>query len=220
METRVWYTVGENQGTILALTRDSMHRITVKGDKAKQEVPALAGSLAQGQLLAGVGEAQVVLFTNVRRVEIDPGGTGVKIIHDGGGKPAKVDFSAPDKDQARDIAQTAAQRARLPAEEWSEDIPLFEALIPPVFLGAIVGVLWFILYTIATELANGAVPRVRPGGGRGRALKGLFVTLAKLLGMNGTLVVGAVLLTLFVYWAVMRVVKRPQKTVWGDTVIA
>jgi hypothetical protein len=219
METRVWHKVGEKQGSILVLTGDSLHRITVKGDKVKHEVPALAGSLAQGQPPSGVGEAHVVPFTNIRRVEIDPDGTALKFFHDGGGKPAKVDFSAPDKDQAREIAQTAVQRAGLPAEERSEDITVVEAMMPPVILGAISGVLWFILYTIASEIANGEEAEVR-GGGRGRGLKVLFVFVANLLGKTGTLVLGGVLAALFVSWAVMRVVKRPQKLVWGDTVTA
>ena len=48
----------------------------------------------------------------------------------------------------------------------------------------------------------------------------LFVFVAKLLGTNGTIAVGAVLLALFVGWAVMRVVKRPQRLVWGHPAAA
>jgi hypothetical protein len=42
----------------------------------------------------------------------------------------------------------------------------------------------------------------------------MFVWAAELLGMNGTIIVGVLLLLAIIGWATMRVVRRPQRTVW------
>src|SRR5262249_22119527 len=141
MQTRVWHKVGEKQGTILVLTDRALHKIDVKGNQAKQQVPALADSLAQGADPAGAG-GQGVPLAAVRRVEVAPGNTSVKFFHEAEGKPGKFEFSVQDNAHAQEIARLAAERAGLPADERSEDITVGEALLPPVFLGLIVGVFW------------------------------------------------------------------------------
>ncbi len=219
METRVWHKVGEKRGELLVLTGDALHRIEVKGDKAKQEVPALAASLGGGQPPSAVGGAKVVPLAAIRRVEVAPGNTSVKFVHEHEGKPGALEFMVAQDAHAQEIARAAVERAGLPAQERSEDITVVEALMPPVILGAIVGVIWGLLYMAAVGLEEGEEAHVR-GGGRGRGIKVLFVIAAQLLGKTGTIVVGAVLLALFVYWAVMRVVKRPQRLVWGHPTAA
>ena len=49
--------------------------------------------------------------------------------------------------------------------------------------------------------------------GRRSLYKQLFAWIAGMLGVNGTLGLGAVLLILILGWATMRVVKRPQRTI-------
>jgi hypothetical protein len=212
METRVWHKVGEKRGEVLVLTGDALHRIEVKGDKAKQEVPALAASLGGGQDPSGMGGAHVVPLASIRRVEVAPGNTSVKFVHEHGGKPGLLEFSVAQDAHAQEIARAAVERAGLPAQERSEDVTVVEALMPPVILGAIVGVVWGLVYMAAVGIEEGDDAEVH---GRRRGIKMLFLFAAQLLGKTGTLVVGAVVLALFVYWAVMRIVKRPQRLVWG-----
>jgi hypothetical protein len=211
METRVWHKVGEKRGQVLVLTGDALHRIEVKGDKVKHEVPALAASLGGGQPPSAIGGADVVPLAAIRRVEIDPGNTSVKFVHEHGGKPGSLQFSVQQDAHAREIARAAVERAGLPAEERSEDISVGEAVMPPIILGAIVGVFWGLVYMVAAD-DQGGDARVH---GRNAGAKRLLLFVAQLLGQTGTLVVGAILLALFVGWAVMRVVKRPQRLVWG-----
>jgi hypothetical protein len=42
----------------------------------------------------------------------------------------------------------------------------------------------------------------------------MMIWAAELLGVNGTIAVGAVGLAFVVGWAARRLVKRPQRTVW------
>lgn len=217
METRVWHKVGEKQGEVLVLTGDALHRIQVKGNAAKQQVPALAAALGQGQDPAGVDGAHVVPLTAVRRVEVAPGNSSVKFVHEHGGKPGSLEFSVGHNSHAQEIARAAVERAGLPAEGRSEDITVGEAVMPPIILGAIAGVLWFLVYLSAADLDAGKDPEIR---GRHRGKKMLFTAIARALGTNGTLALGAVLAAAFVGWAVLRVVKRPQRLVWGHPTAA
>jgi hypothetical protein len=50
---------------------------------------------------------------------------------------------------------------------------------------------------------------------RSRALKRLILLIAELLGPNGAIAAGAIVLVVFLGWAVYRIVKRPQRMVWG-----
>ncbi|HEY2158646.1 MAG TPA: hypothetical protein VGH33_23650, partial [Isosphaeraceae bacterium] len=93
METRVWHKVGEKRGQVLVLTGDALHRIEVKGDKVKHEVPALAASLGGGRDVSGIDGAHVVALASIRRVEVAPGNTSVKFVHEHGGKPGSLEFS-------------------------------------------------------------------------------------------------------------------------------
>src|SRR4051812_13905685 len=101
METRVWHKFGEKRGQVLVLTGDALHRIEVKGDRAKQEVPALAQAIGQGQGPSGVGEAKVVPLASVRRVEVAPGHSSVKFHHEGEGKPGLIEFAVAEAAHAR-----------------------------------------------------------------------------------------------------------------------
>ncbi len=77
--------------------------------------------------------------------------------------------------------------------------------------------LWGLVYMAAVGTEQGDEARVH---GRNAGAKRLLLFVANLLGTNGTIAVGAILLALFVGWAVMRVVKRPQRLVWGHPTAA
>ncbi|MBX6314903.1 MAG: hypothetical protein IRY99_18595 [Isosphaeraceae bacterium] len=61
-------------------------------------------------------------------------------------------------------------------------------------------------------------PRERRFATRSRGFKRLIVLLAERLGPNGTIAVGAVLFAAFLGWATLRIIKRPQRLVWGPAV--
>ena len=83
--------------------------------------------------------------------------------------------------------------------------------MPPIIIGLIIGFVWTMVYWTAGDLASGKEIEIT---GRRRGLKQMFVWAAETLGMNGTLILGGVLLLAIVGWATMRLVRRPQRTVW------
>ena len=86
-----------------------------------------------------------------------------------------------------------------------------EAVLPPVILGVIIGFFWAMLYLTAGDIASGKEVEVH---GRRSFYKQIFAWLAGILGVNGSLILGAGLLLWILWWATMRLVRRPQRTVW------
>jgi hypothetical protein len=76
-------------------------------------------------------------------------------------------------------------------------------------------VIFGLIYSVATGIEEGDEVNPNRGGRRGRGLKQLAVFVANILGPNGTLAVGGLVVVASIAWAVMRVVKRPQRLVWG-----
>jgi hypothetical protein len=170
-------------------------------------------ALPGGQDPAGAASpaTKVVPVASIGRVEVSHGRDTVKFHTVEAGKPAVVDFTVAGQGAPK-IARAVVERAGITHPERSEDVGVVEALLGPVILGAIAGVLWALVYAAAT--GDEEIDTTR-GGRLGRGLKVIVAFLASLLGPNGTLVVGAILLVAFLGWAVRRIVKRPQRLVWG-----
>src|SRR5262249_3133839 len=92
-----------------------------------------------------------------------------------------------------------------------EEIGVGEALLPPVITGAVGGLLWYGIYSSASDLAAGKEIEIR---GRRQGMKRMLVWVAELLGPTGATVLGVALLVLIVGWLAMRIIRRPQRTVW------
>ena len=214
METRVWHKVEEKQGVVLALTGDALYRIEFTGKNARSEATEVATALLGGQNPASVvsSASKVVPLSAIQRVEVSHDRDTVKFHGVEGEQPSKVEFTVRSGDDAPGIARAVVERAAIAHPERSEDIGVFEALLSPVILGAIVGALWAMVYFAATGIEQGEEIHVR---GRRGGIKRLFVFVAEMLGTNGTIALGAVLLVAFLGWAVLRIVKRPQRLVWG-----
>ena len=217
MDTRIWHKVEEKQGVVLALTGDTLYRFGFTGKNAKREATEAATALLGGQAPASViaSESKAVPLTAIHRVEVSHGHDTVKFHTVEGDKPVTVEYSVRSDDDGPGIARAVVERAAITHPERSEDIGVVEALLGPVILGVIVGVLWALVYGAATTIDSGEEINVNKGSRRGRGFKRIIVFIADLLGPNGTLVVGGILLILFVGWAIRLIVNRPQRLVWG-----
>ena len=122
----------------------------------------------------------------------------------------KLSFSIGDN-KAGEIARAVVARTGRSFREGKQDITAFEAVLPPLILGVLLGFFWTLLYLAAGDLESGK--ELNTTGRRG-LWKALFAWIAEMLGVNGTLILGAVLLLLILGWATNRVVRRPQRTVW------
>jgi hypothetical protein len=217
METRVWHKIEDKQGTVLALTGDAVHHISFSGKNAKQEATEAVTALLAGKDPATVvsSSSKAVPLAAINRVEVSHDHGTVKFHTVEADKPVKVEFMVRSGDDGPGIARAVVERTAITHPERSEDIGVVEALLAPVILGVIAGVAWVFVYFAATALDSDEEINVAQGGRRGRGLKRLIVFVAEILGTNGTIAVGAVLLAAFVGWAILRVVKRPQQLVWG-----
>jgi hypothetical protein len=90
--------------------------------------------------------------------------------------------------------------------------PLRDQGLPLSWIAVIGGVLWALLYNTASKLAKGE--EIEIGHGKRRGLQRLTIVIAETVGMNGTLLIGAGLLSLVFGWATMRLVRRLQRAVW------
>lgn len=163
-----------------------------------QEPSTLGANSSSALKVGSIGRAQVCEDNTL--VEFHPEGEN--------GKPVK--FASGDKKGA-EIIRSVLARAGRPYREEKQDITAVEAVLPPIIIGVIVGFVWTMIYWTAGKIASGENVEV---SGRRRGLQQMFVWVAEMLGLNGTLAVGAVLLLAIIGWATMRVVRRPQRTVW------
>jgi hypothetical protein len=211
MDVQLWLKAEEKKSTILALRGDEIHCLEVTGNKARQEAGRIVGVLQQGQDPSAVGATSVssLKLGSIAHVRVDPDDEVIEFHGDGeGGKVLK--FASSDKKGA-DIARTVLAKAGRSFREERQDITAVEAVVPPIIIGLIVGFVWMLVYWTAGELAAGKEIEVT---GRRAGIKRLFVWAAEMLGMNGTLILGAVLLLWILGWATRRVVRRPRRTVW------
>ena len=200
------------------LAGDALHQIEIKNDKAKQRIPAATAAIGDKPGRGRPSRGGVFVYAGLgQRIEVGPGSSSVKFHHEAEGKPGSFEFSVADNAHAPEIARAAVERAGLPADERSEDITVVEAVMPPIILGAICGFVWMLIYMAAVGDEKGDEAKDR---GPRAGMKRLLMFVAQTLGTNGTLVIGAVLLALFVGFAAMRVVGRPRKTGLGDSVVA
>ena len=173
----------------------------MKGDKAKQEVPARQRHSAGASLPPStpVGGAKVVPLAAVRRVEVAPGNTSVKFVPRAwrGQAPARSNSWSRGTPTPEEIARRAgAGRAAGRSGRGHHGRRGADASGDP--RGAIIQVVWSLLPLAAVGLEEGEEAHVR-GGGRGRGIKVLFVIAAQLLGKTRRSSSQAVLLALFVY---------------------
>jgi hypothetical protein len=213
VDLEIWSKVEEKRGVILALRGDELHRIGMIGMSGKpaREIPKMIEALKQGQEPSSLGARSVetLKIASIGRAEVSPGQDSVKFSAEGD-DGATLNFSSSES-KASEIARAVLARAGRPFLEEKQDIGPVEAVMPPLITGVILGIVCAFLYGTAGQLEGGEQIEVH---GRRSGLKRLFVFVAGLLGVKGTMAVGVLILVLVVAWAAMRIVHRPQRTVW------
>ena len=214
METQLWAaSMNEKWADFLAMRGTEITRLRVSGSKftLKKKVTKFLEAIAAGQPPADAG-AKVVGQIDARHVaqaKLSPGNTSIEL------KPAdpaakSISFT-PNKATADQIWDVIRQSTGKDFEASQVEISGGEAVLPPLFLGAIAGLLWWLLYYTAGQVASGEEIKI---SGRRQGLQQLVVTIAETLGTTGTLALGVVLLLAIGGWAARRLMVRPLKTVW------
>ncbi|MHC5544200.1 hypothetical protein ACYOEI_38725, partial [Singulisphaera rosea] len=210
METQIWCKTQEKWANILILRGNEVSSLKVSGMSItlKGKVQGVLDALGQGQDPAEV-KAKLQQTLDVRAIGkavVSPGNSSLTLHGEGEGAP-KVEF-APAEDNADEILRTILARSGRTYQPAQEEIGVVEALIPPALLGVVGGIIWGLIYHTAGELASGV--DVEVNGVRRRGLQRILITIAGILGTNGSIAVGVLLLLLVVGWAAKRVVHRPE----------
>jgi hypothetical protein len=213
MEPQIWAKSEEKWAYFLVLRGAEISRVKVTGNMLtlKKKVQSTLEALQQGQDPAKVGASSVETLDvrTITKAEVAPGNAALTL--HGGGENAKTLAFTPTQNNAHEILRAILAQTGSPFKETKEEISVFEAVLPPAFLGALGGLFWWLIYDSAGKLAAGQTVEAK---GRRAGLQRLLIMVAEILGPNGTLAAGAVLLLLIVGWAAMRVIKRPERTVW------
>jgi hypothetical protein len=214
METQIWSKSEEKWAYILVLRDHEVHCLRVSGNvlTLKRNVKGVLEALEQGQAPADVG-AKVVETLDARSIskaEVSPGNNSLTL-QGGEGGSKTLTYSTGDSN-AGEILQAILAQSGQNFQATQEEIGVVQALIPPVVIGALGGIFWAGVYQSAGKFEAGEDVEVK--GIRGRGLKRLLIAVAEFLGTGGTMAVGAVLLVLILGWAAMRIIRRPERTVW------
>lgn len=211
MDSRFWSMVEDKRGIVLALRGDELHRLEITGKDFRQDVPRIMEALDEGRQPAAVGARALesLKLATIGRIRVSPGLDDVEFLAGGDGG-AILTFST-NGPYAGEIARAVLERTGRPFREEHEPITAMQAVVPPAIIGAIAAAFWTLLYLTASQLAAGKAIEIH---GRRAGLKRLFALAAHILGVNGTLAVGAVLLLWIAGWAALRLARRPHRTVW------
>jgi hypothetical protein len=213
METQIWSKSEEKWAYILALRGHEVHRLKVTGNMLtlKRNVKAVLEALEQGQAPSDVGAKSVESLDarTISKAEVTPENSSLTL-HGGEDGSKELAYSTGDSN-AGEILQAILAKSGRAFEASREAFTVFEALVSPVIIGAFAGFLWWAVYHSAGQLAAGEELEAH---GRRAGLQRMMFWVAEFLGVNGTVAVGAALLVLTIGWAAMRIVKRPERTVW------
>ena len=214
MERQIWSKAEEKWAYILVLQEHEVSRLKITGNMLtlKRNLQNALDALYQGKTPSEVGGKSVETLDarTIGKAEVSPGNDSLTL-HGGTDNSQKLTYSTGDSN-ADTIMQTILAQSGRSFQQSKEEIGVIEALMPPVILGGISGVLWFAVYSAAGQIAGGEEVEVK--GFRRRGLQRILIFIAETLGTNGTIGVGVLLLILFIGWAAMRIIRRPERTVW------
>jgi hypothetical protein len=211
---QVWTRSSEKFAHILVLNDHVLQKLKVTGNvlTLKRNLQQVLDALEQGQAPAEAGGTLVdtIDVRTVTRAEVSEANESLTL-RGGEDNSDTLEFTTAD-DNADEVLRAILAQSGRTFQQTNEDISIVEALIPPAVLGAISGLFWAGVYQAANTLAAGERLKVRRIDRKG--FQRVLVLVAERLGTNGTLVVGVILLVLFVGWAGMRIINRPQRTAW------
>jgi hypothetical protein len=214
METQIWSKVQDKWAFILVLRGSEVHRLKVTGNvlTLKRNVKAVMEALQAGRppAEAGAKSGDSLDARTVVKAEVSPGNDSLTL-HGGDGGLKTLTYATGDSD-ADAILRAILDRSGRAFQPRREEVGAVEAVIPPGVLGVFGGLLWFGVFMTARQIAAGEHVEVRAG--RRAGLRRLLTWAAEALGPQGTLAVGVLLLALVLGWAALRLVRRPERTVW------
>jgi hypothetical protein len=211
METQIWSKTYEKWAYILVLRGSEVSCLKITGNMLtlKRNVKGALDALQQGQNPSEVSKATETLDARtISKAEVSPGNNALTL-H--GSDSKKLTYTTGDS-TAPQILQAILAQSGHTFQPMQEEIGVVEALIPPVIVGAIGGAGWFAVYDSAGKMAAGENVEVK--GFRRRGLQRMLIGIAETLGTGGTIAVGVLLLALIGGWAAMRIIRRPERTVW------
>lgn len=214
MESQIWLKSEEKWAYILVLNGHEVYRLKITGNvlTLKRKVKGVLEALEQGQAPpdAGAKSVESLDARTIVKAQVSPGNSSLTI-HGGADGTQSLSFSTADSN-ADEILRTILAQSGRTFQPTQEEIGVVEALLPPVILGALGGLFWAGVYQAAGKLAAGEEVAVK--GVRRRGLQRMLIAVAEVLGTNGTIAVGVVLLVLILAWTAHQLVRRPERTVW------
>jgi hypothetical protein len=211
METQIWSKTYEKWAYILVIRGDEVSCLKITGNMLtlKRNVKGALDALEQGQNPSQVSKTIETLdVRTISKAEVSPGNDSLTL-H--GGDSKKLTYTTGDSNAGQILQAILAQSGHT-FQPKQEEIGVVEALVPPAIIGAIGGVGWFAVYDSAGKMAAGEDVEVK--GFRRRGLQRMLILIADTLGTGGTITVGVLLLVLIGGWAAMRIIRRPERTVW------
>ena len=213
MDTQIWSRTEEKWAFFLVLRGQDVFKIKITGNllTIKKNIQKAHEALQAGEDPAVVGgkSTERLDVTKLVRAEVSPD-KGRLTLNSGGEPATKLIYTTGDSN-ADVILQAILERAGQAFEPKQEEVGVVEAVLPPAILGAIAGALWFAIHDSAQKIAAGEVVLAK---GRRQGLQKLLIMVSDTLGPTGTMALGIGLLVLILGWATMRIVKRPERTVW------
>jgi hypothetical protein len=214
MDLQIWSKSEEKWAYVLLLRNEEVHRIKITGNMLtlKRNLNAALEALQQGKDPSELGAKSVETLKvgTISKAEVSPENNSLTLYGDGE-KPQELAYTSAESN-ADEIMRAIFAKTGKNFQSAQEPISAIDALLPPIFLGVLGGLFWGAIYQSAGQIASGQELEVH--GARRRGFQRIMISLAEILGTNGTILVGVVLLVLIVGWAAKRIIHRPERTVW------
>jgi len=211
MTTRTWSNALEEGGCVLALHESDVWLLTVHAKSARGDLEQIERWIANGQDPRDIEGAETITVpvSAIDRIVVPEGTKSVELYYRNSDTNdlASLWFMAEQQNECEEIAHAIATSVKRPYTESRVNETLFNVLTVPVISTLLAAVLAVVLYSTAQRVAAGGGVAVQ-GGKQG--LKQLVVWVATLLGVQGSLAVGILLVAVCLAWLVKNLVVRPQ----------
>jgi hypothetical protein len=215
MESQIWVKSEEKWAYILMLRGHEVHKLRISGNMMtlKGKVGSVVAALEEGKdpLDVGANSVETLDARTMNKAEISLGNCFLTL-YGGGDSPHELTFE-PTEDNADEILQAVLANSDLDFQPTQEQIGVDEALLPPVLVGGLAGVLWYAVHMTAGHVAAAEKVQAKKVVRR-QDLHRMLVWVSETLGTDNTIALGVILLALILGWAAVRVIHRPERTVW------
>lgn len=126
---------------------------------------------------------------------------------EGASKPESMWFMAEQQNECDEVAHVIAAAVNRPHTESRTNETLFNVAAIPTIMIVLSAILAGVLYASALDVAAGKQVVAQ---GRHAGMKQLIAWIAGLLGVQGSLAVGILLVAICLAWLIKNVIIRPQ----------